>query len=355
MWSAMNMTLQQLVEAYRSDPDSNFPGLKYQVRIKHGRLLDRLSREHGRHQLRNIRFRNVMTWYDGWSVGAKTAIARSLIDRLRELLRFGTTVLEDRECYRLFESLSEVRLESSPPRTVQLTVEQVIAIRHSAHNHFHWPSIALAQALQFELLLGQKDVIGEWVPVTEPGESEIVWTTRKQKWLRGLRWSDIDKNLILRHTVGSSGRKIEVDLRTAPMVLEELKFLAAHLRDAQDVTMEEILHDVREMLKSPDAASTKSPETAPVTLEDLVSLLPRSGPVVICGTSGWPWSTNEFRRKWRMVAKHAGVPNNVTNRDSFPAGMIRGGPDRAKVSQTFTLKRIDYSLQMQRRLKGRVE
>ena len=27
----------------------------------------------------------------------------------------------------------------------------------------------------------------------------------------------------------------------------------------------------------------------------------------------------------------------------FPAGMIRGGPDRAKVSQTYTLKRIGYS------------
>ena len=47
----------------------------------------------------------------------------------------------------------------------------------------------------------------------------------ERKWLRGLRWSNIDKNLILRHTVGSSGRIIEVDLRTAPMVFEELKIL----------------------------------------------------------------------------------------------------------------------------------
>ena len=30
--------------------------------------------------------------------------------------------------------------------------------------------------------------------------------------------------------------------------------------------------------------------------------------------------------------------------------MIRGGPDRAKVSQTYTIKRIDYSLRMARRL-----
>jgi hypothetical protein len=58
----------------------------------------------------------------------------------------------------------------------------------------------------------------------------------------------------------------------------------------------------------------------------------------------------EFRRKWRLVAKKAGVPDNVNNRDSFPAGMILGGPDRARISQTMTLKRIDYSLRMQRRV-----
>ena len=50
------------------------------------------------------------------------------------------------------------------------------------------------------------------------------------------------------------------------------------------------------------------------------------------------------------VAKKAGVPDNMNNKDSFPAGMILGGPDRAKISQTMTLKRIDYSLRMQRRI-----
>jgi hypothetical protein len=56
-----------------------------------------------------------------------------------------------------------------------------------------------------------------------------------------------------------------------------------------------------------------------------------------------------------LVAKKAGVLDNVNNRDSFPAGMIRGGPDRAKISQTVTLKRIDYSLRMQSRAGRLVE
>ena len=62
---------------------------------------------------------------------------------------------------------------------------------------------------------------------------------------------------------------------------------------------------------------------------------------------GFPVNWSPDRRK---VAKQAGVPDNVTNRDSYPAGMIRGGPDRAKVSQKYTLKRLDYSLRMARRL-----
>ena len=131
----------------------------------------------------------------------------------------------------------------------------------------------------------------------------------EQKWLRGLRWSNIDKNLILRHTAGSGGRAIEVDLRTAPMVLEELK--------------------------------THSQAFRPIIKASL--------PIVLCDVTGLPWSTSEFRRKWRLVAKRAGVPDNVKNRDSVPAGMIVGGPDRARISQRTTLARIDQSLRTLRR------
>jgi hypothetical protein len=268
----MSRTLQQLIECYRTDPDSNFPALQYHVRIKHGRQLDRLIREHGSDQLRNIRFRSIVAWHGVWVDGDKIATGRSLIDRLRELFRFGSNLLEDRECTRLFEGLSELRLESPSPRTEQITLEQVKAIRRTAHEHFGWPSIAFAQALQYELLLGQKDVIGEWVPNGEPGETDVI--VLEKKWLRGLRWSDIDANMRLRHRIGSARRPIEVDLRTAPMVLEEIKFY----------------------------------------VDD--STLPTGGPVIICDTTGLPWLTAEFRRKWRLVAKKAGVPDNVNNRDS---------------------------------------
>jgi hypothetical protein len=292
---------------YRNDPDSSFRNLRYQVRVKQNRMLTRISEEYGNHQLSSIKTRTLLAWHKAWASGGKIVIAYELMARLRTLFSFGFAMLEDRECQRLLDSMKETRFRSLGPRFVQMTAEHVRAIRATAHEHFGWHTIALAQALQFELLLSQKDVIGEWVPVSEPGDSDIVW--REQKWLRGLRWSNIDKNLILHHAVGSSGRPIEVDLRTAPMVLEELR---AHSKV------------MRPGIKGSD-------------------------PLVLCETTALPWSTAEFRRKWRLVAKKAGVPDIVKNRDSVPAGMIVGGPDRARISQRVTLARMDYSLRTLRR------
>jgi hypothetical protein len=304
----MDYTLKELIELYRNDPDSPIRKLKYHVRIKQDRALTRISREHGAHPVRNIKTRTLLAWHKAWASGGKIAAANDLIARLRATFKFGFTMFDDRESYRLLKILEETRFRSLGPRLVQLTAEHVRAIRIVAKEHFGWDSIALAQALQFELLLSQKDVIGEWVPVEEPGQSDIVLLG--QKWLRGLRWSNIDENLILRHAVGSSGRPIEVDLRTAPMVLEELEELKAF-------------------------AGTAS--------------LPRHGPLVCNDINGWPWSTAEYRRKWRKVAKEAGVPDVIKNRDSVPAGTIIGGPDRAHISQKITLDRISYSLRTRRR------
>ena len=90
----MSRTLKQLIECYQTDPHSNFLRLQYQVRVKHGRLLARLSEEHGNDQLRNVRFRNLTVWYNAWVSDGKIARARSMVDRLRELFRFGATLLE---------------------------------------------------------------------------------------------------------------------------------------------------------------------------------------------------------------------------------------------------------------------
>jgi hypothetical protein len=125
--------------------------------------------------------------------------------------------------------------------------------------------MAMAQAFQFELMLRQKDVIGEYVPLHEPGISAVVGP--KGKWIMGLRWEEIDARMILRHTTSKRGKDIEVNLRLAPMVLEELALFS-------EVPIDKL------------------------TRADL----PASGPVIECELTAYPWSTSEFRRKWRILA-----------------------------------------------------
>jgi hypothetical protein len=77
--------------------------------------------------------------------------------------------------------------------------------------------------------------------------------------------------------------------------------------------------------------------------------LPASGPVILNEICARPYSTSEFRRKWRKVADAAGLPKEVKNTDSLPSGMMVGGLDRARISQTITAQMISYSMRMLRR------
>ena len=178
-----------------------------------------------------------------------------------------------------------------------MTREQAVAHRVEAHRR-GWYYMALAQALQFELMLGQRDAIGEWVPLTEPDGSDVVGP--RGKWINGLRWEEIDQNLILHHTSGKRRKKIHADLNRAQMVLEELALLS-------NTPIRNLSRDV----------------------------LPASGPVVLCEVTGWPYLTSEFRRKWRIVAKLAGIPDDLTNSDSRPR-MMAGRTDQRRNFQAVT-------------------
>jgi len=303
----MGYTLKDIIALYRTDADSPFQRLGYQARVKQDRMLERINEKYGHLQLRGVKSKTLLAWYKDWSSGGRIAAGHALIGRLRTLFRFGFTILDDEECLRLLDFLSESRFRTQGPRLVQLTADHVNAIRSEAREHFGWYSIALAQALQFELRLGQKDVIGEWVPIGEPGESGFI--SQGKKWVRGLCWSHIDRNLVLRHTTGSAGKPIEADLRTAPMILDEL--------GGED----EIIRMVNE----------------------------KDGPIVVNDITGMPWSTAEYRRKWRMVARKAGVPDVVKNRDSVPASTLVGGPDRARVSRHISFTDMHRHLRSRRR------
>jgi len=269
-------TFASLIYCYRHDPRSTYHQLKFKVRQGYDGPLNRLVEEVGDERVSDWNAPRIQHLYDSsWAAGGKLATGHGIIAKLRLLSTFGSVVLDDDDCTRLSAILSNMRFPVAKGRTEVLTIDHARAIRAAAHTQFNWPSIAIAQAFQFELpKLKQVGVIGEWVPLSEPGESDII--KGNEKWLRGLRWSDIDEKSMTLRKMLTSGRQNKpkehvFNLNRAAMVMEELN---------------------------------RIPPWA------------RTGPIVVCEFSRLPWTGNEFRRKWRKVADKAGVPQSVKNMDS---------------------------------------
>lgn len=322
--TAFDGSLRSLISCYQTDPDSTYRKLRFGVRQNTDGLLRRLAADHGGEDLGDIKGRTILAWHRAWTggtdqVGEKIAMGASFVGQLRTLFTFGRSILESEECVRLGAVMHDLRFKSGKPRKVRITADQAAAVRYKARIHFGWPSIALGQALQFECTLRQKDVIGEWVPIEEPGISEVIHNG--EKWIRGLQWQEIDENLILRHVTSKKDKPTEVDLKLAAMVLEE--FLE---------------------MTGGEPIVVIDPVTKKVTVNR--HLLPASGPILICDTDGLPWTASEWRRKWRKVATAAGVPKNVWNMDSrsgaiseaiaagVPLEFVRHAATHSDISQT---------------------
>lgn len=270
-------TLASLIRCYETDQDSGLHKTRFRTREHSARLCKVLIEEHGADLLAEVKARQILRWHEQWSTRG-TAMAKGLVGKLRTIIRFGSTFLEDRECDRLARVLHGMRFKMPPPRTQRLSANQVIDIRDMAHRcGLH--SIALAQSIQFECMFRQKDIIGDWIPLSEPGESGTIRNNRK--WLYGLLWSEIDGNLILRHTTSKRQKDIEIDLNGAPMVMEEFARLSER---------------------------------------------PTSGPVIIYEATGFPYEAAQFRVTWRRIANLAGVPKEVFNMDTR-AGAISEATD----------------------------
>jgi hypothetical protein len=263
-------TVSGLIRCYQHDEDTPYRKLRYRTRKYYQSLCKRLEDDFGERQIAEIKARGLIHWHEKVVESGHIAMAHSVMGMLRILTGFGATILEDAECNRLSQVLSKMRFTMSKPRTSVLTAEQAVAIRGSAHA-LGRPSVALAQAFQFDCMFRQKDVIGEWVPVSEPGLSDIL--DGNNKWLRGIRWEEINGDWILTHITSKRQKEITVDLKLAPMVMEEL----AH-----------------------------RPRNS----------YPARGPVIISDVALRPWYAVEFRKTWRRAADNGGIPRWVRNMDS---------------------------------------
>jgi hypothetical protein len=269
-------TLKELINKYQTDAASRHGKKRYWTRRNHENIYKKIIETHGSEQIADIRFKTLVVWHDEWSDGGrKIAGAHTHMSLLRSVFAFGMSILEDRECERILPLFRELKLPTGgEAREEAITAEQVIAHRAKCREIGYF-SMALAQSFQWDCMFRQKDVIGEWIPLEEREVSDVLHRFRPLKWVRGLRWEMISDDFILTKVTSKKGKKIVVDLKLAPFVMEDLKILI-----------------------------------------DFLGGKPSKGPVIVLESSAQPWSPVMFRQTWRKIANIVGIPKNVQNRDS---------------------------------------
>lgn len=280
--AAYDGTWGSLVRCYKTDPDSPYSKKRYATRDHYDTLCKRILKDCGGDKIADTDARKLLRLHEGWSAGGKVSMGHAMIGMLRTITTFGATLLKCPACKTIRSDLHDMRVKAGKPREVHLTAEQATAIRAHAHTMVnpYRHSVALAQALQFDGTMRQKDIIGEWVPISEPIISDMI--SGNDKWVRGIRAEEIDENLILRHVTSKRGKLLTLDLKLCPMVMEEFRKMAG---------------------LGPDARLERGH-------------IPTSGPLLYNEQTGIPWRAHNFRTAWRTIARACGVPDDIRNMDS---------------------------------------
>jgi hypothetical protein len=273
-------TFLSLLENYQTDRRSTYQSLKYASRKPYDSYLRMMKVEIGRCRIDRTDGRDLLDWFDAWAEPEKKghppriARARMAMAVLKAAVTFGI-MCRYRGCAEFRAVLNATTFPGLRSRTEIMSAAQVTAARAAARAAGHAPA-ALAYAIQFEGALRQWDVIGQWLPISEPQPSAVIRNGRK--WI-GPSWMQVDENLVLRvrptKTETTTGREVVIDFRACPMVMEELQAI---------------------------------PQEA------------RIGPLIVNPKTGAPYTNEDFRDLWRGVAEAAGIPPSVWNRDLRKSG-----------------------------------
>ncbi|QDC00325.1 tyrosine-type recombinase/integrase [Mesorhizobium sp. 8] len=274
-------TLRSLFLLYQSHPQSTFHQLSSASRRPYDSYLARLVKDVGERTVDSVSGLDLLTWHTNWSNGganlAASAMCRAVLDAA---INFGV-MARLKGCVELAAALRATKrsLPKPRPRSVAMTADDVIRLRQAAHAAGR-PSSALAYALVFETAIRLWDVIGQWDVVDRHGKSHP--RGRRTLW-RGLRWEDIDADMVLRYvpskTSAKTGLAVTFPLSKAPMVMEEMK----HWSEEK-----------------------------------------RSGPIIVCERTRRPYGSADFSGCWRLDSKACGLSSKVWARDLRASGITEG-------------------------------
>lgn len=274
-------TFASLISIYQCDAESPYHKLKPSSRHPYDVYCRMLTLEIGARRIDACDGRDARRWFKAWSEPTepagrpRIAAARMAMIVLKTALSFGKTCRLP-GCVEFKTTIEDIRFQAPAPRQEAPSAIEIVRLRQAARQIGHAPA-AFAYALQFEASLRQWDVIGEWIPLDDPRPSALI--DGRSKWI-GPTWSQIDDSLVLHitpgKTEGTSQARVILDLRSYPMVVEELGGVA------------------------PGA---------------------RKGPLIVNPRTGLPYRQWYFREVWRRCAAAAGVSQTIWNRDLRAGGI----------------------------------
>ena len=173
-------TVLSACQLYQRHPYSRFHKVKHNTRKSYTDSLKIIETTVGKRLIRNLTVLDVQHWYDEWRKPTakdgpeRIDRAHDAVSMFKTVLRFVAAALRRQECKQLISDLeyagSLVRFERGGAREEEMTFAQASAFirealemgRASAIPAERARCMAIGVAAQFELLLRQKDIIGDW-------------------------------------------------------------------------------------------------------------------------------------------------------------------------------------------------
>ena len=275
---AFDGTLGSLVRCYQTDEASPYRQIKWNTQRTYDQVLGVIEKAFGSRSLSALGIADFRKWYEAAKLpkakGQPERIrkAHGIISMIRRLMAYGVAA-EHAGCTRLAVILKAVRFKEPGRRRARLELHHVEAFVAKALE-VNRLSLAIGTAVQFETLMRQRDVIGEWEPIHDGERTGIVLNDRR--WVNGLTWSDLANNLEVFKDTTKTGQTVAHDLKLIPMV---------------------------------------------VRLLDLVPVQRRVGPRIIDEEAQRPYAMHGYAREWRAVATAAGIPKGLWNMDARAGGI----------------------------------
>lgn len=264
-----------LIGRYQTDEFSTYHALRERTKTSYDQFCQVIGRSIGERLIdRQItgeairRFHRKWGQPDEFGIPTTPARARHAIVMLRVLASYGVEIGVS-GAIELRTLLSTMRFPTSAPREIAPTRTQVAAIAAAAIEA-GYNSIALTTLAQFEFTERRTHIIGVWEGVGEDATWSYGWT-----------WNNITADWHVKYEQTKVGKvKRDYDLKDTPMLLDLL--LDLHLQ-------------------TPEEKRGRHP-------------------VVICETTGQPWRDRHYAEIFRMIARKAGVPDDVRSMDMRAGG-----------------------------------